>query len=628
MKRILLSFFVLGFVISSFAQTRVVAPANLRNKTVVRVPATAETMNFQNNGAIVTAPVNYDNLLDETTIGDTWYDLQSNTSMQNRIVKFDDGTIGAMWTFSADDQGTFDDRGAGYNYFDGNNWGPYPTERIEAAKTGWPAYDAYGENGEVYVAHYGTAADGLAIGIRDQKGTGTWQLGNILGPPEVPELLWPRMATGGVDNSVIHLLPLTAPVANGGAIYNGIDGAILYSRSTDGGMTWDPENELLDDMNSDYYLAFSGDTYEIDARGDVVAFLAGDSWTDLVMMKSTDGGDTWTKTVIWENPYPLFDPAAPIVTDTFYCADGAHDLAIDQNGMVHVAFGINRALSDGAQLSWFPLVDGLGYWNENRPTFSDDHHSLDPYGDPASELVEDYSLVGWAQDVNNNGTWDILGEVGLYYIGTSSMPTITVDDQNRVYIVYAGITETFDNGIQDYRHLWARGSNNSGNFWGGFVDLTSSLIHIFDECVFPSMATNSDDYLYLTYQVDTEPGLHVRGDEDPIGLNNINFMKVAKSEIPTGIKEVNNAFGKYDVSEVSPNPVSGAAKINVNVHNTTNLSLEVTNMTGQLVMVVDKGQVTPGMSTIDINSSLLANGVYFCTVKAEGVSVTKKMIVE
>ena len=218
--------------------------------------------------------------------------------------------------------------------------------------------------------------------------------------------------------------------------------------------------------------------------------------------------------------------------------------------------------------------------------------------------------------------------MGLYYVGTSSQPSITVDDQNRVFIVWAGLTETFDNGIQDYRHLWARGSNNNGNFWGGFTDLTSSLIHIFDECVFPSLAISSDDYLYLTYQVDTEPGLHVRGDEDPIGLNNINYIKVLKTDLMIGVDEQKQGFTKLDVSEVSPNPVSSSARINVNIHNTTNLSMEVTNMTGQVVMVVDKGQVNPGMSTIDINSSILANGVYFCTVKAEGVSVTKKMIVE
>ena len=42
-------------------------------------------------------------------------------------------------------------------------------------------------------------------------------------------------------------------------------------------------------------------------------------------------------------------------TDSFYCADGAHALAFDQSGMVHVVFGINWA-----------YVDADGY-HTNRP---------------------------------------------------------------------------------------------------------------------------------------------------------------------------------------------------------------------------------------------------------------------
>ena len=129
---------------------------------------------------------------------------------------------------------------------------------------------------------------------------------------------------------------------------------------------------------------------------------------DFVLMKSTDGGDTWNKTVIWEYPYPFFNPAAPFETDTFYCVDGAHHLAFDSEGMVHVVFGINRAVADADGTYWFPLVDGVGYWNENRPTFSNSLEALNPYGEAGSELEEDYSLIGWMQDLDGNDSLDIL----------------------------------------------------------------------------------------------------------------------------------------------------------------------------------------------------------------------------
>ena len=62
---------------------------------------------------------------EEALIGETFYDLQSNVSMQNRIYKYDDGTIGAAWTMGMDFP-TFSDRGTGYNYYNGLEWDAMP----------------------------------------------------------------------------------------------------------------------------------------------------------------------------------------------------------------------------------------------------------------------------------------------------------------------------------------------------------------------------------------------------------------------------------------------------------------------------------------------------------------------
>lgn len=625
MKRILLFTLVLLFTASSFAQ-RLSAPKDLHNNYLPKDKATTETTNFTNTTKIPAA--SYKVAVDEATMGITWYDLQSNSSMQNRIHWFEDGTIGGVYTFG-DTPTAFSERGTGYNYFDGNSWGPMSEERIEADRTGWPAYAPYGENGELVVSHYsGAAVEGLALSYRTEKGTGDWEYMTDFDLPDDEFLLWPRMATGGVDNSVIHLLPISAPTGNGGTVFEGVNGAILYSRSTDGGETWDPENVLLDDINSDYYLAIGGDTYEIQARGDVVAFVFGDGFTDLVMMKSTDGGDTWTKTVIYETPYPQWDPNNMFVTDTFYCSDGAHALAIDNNGMVHVAFGINHTYSDGGNTYWNWSVDGLGYWNEDRPVFSNDKFALSPYPEEEpSEMVVDYSLVGWAQDINGDGEWNVAEDVGLYYVGASSMPSIHVDDDGRVFIVYSSITEGFDNGAQNFRHIWARSGNNYGEWWGDHVDLTSALEHIFDECVFPSLSQSSDDYLYMNYQFDAEPGLHVRGDADEPTENKISFMKIGKDELVSGVAD-KPAVMEVDVTQNQPNPFSTTSMVYVNLRKASELSLEVSNMMGQVVYRVDAGYATAGLNKLTIDGSQLSSGVYFYTVKAGKDKITKKMIVE
>ncbi|MEZ5083319.1 MAG: carboxypeptidase-like regulatory domain-containing protein [Bacteroidales bacterium] len=476
-------------------------------------------------------------------IGDTRYDLQSNASMQNRIHLYDDGSIGAAWTMGFLDP-AFTDRGTGYNYYDGYNWNPFPVDGIEPDRVGWPSYTPWGPNGELIVAHYsGASTDGLIISKRQNKGTGDWSFVDYYGPTSNNYYLWPRAMSGGNDYNNLHVIALTALVANGGSVYQGMDGALLYSRSPDGGQTWDQEHVLFDEINSDYFYGISGDTYEIQTQGNNVAFLVGDKWTDLVLMKSTDNGDSWSKTVIWEHPYPLYDPNGSTPTDTFYCVDGAHSLAFDQNGKVHIAFGINRSFSQGSGVSWFPLVGGIGYWNEDMPIFSNNLNALSPYGDPGTELITDYNLIGWSQDLNGNGELDILGEIGLYYLGSSSMPQLVIDEMNNIFLIYSSVTESYNNGLQDYRHLWARGSNNNGQTWGDFVDLNSELVYIFSECVFPSVSQTTDNSIHLVFMEDNEPGMAVRGDEDPFWDNYMAYMNVLKSDIitliPGGILEGN-----------------------------------------------------------------------------------------
>lgn len=623
MKKILLISVVLLMVLPGLAQNRPAMSKELRNYAVKAGTPVLETTNFSHD-ALPSAQKLWPP--DEATVGITYYDNQSNSSSQPRVCFFDDGTAGAVFIFGVD-YPDFPERGTGYNYFDGAAWGTVPDAKIDPDRTGWPAYDAFGENGEVFMAHYsGAAYDGLVFGTRVEKGTGNWSFNDCFGPAGHEGMVWPRLATGGVNHSVIHQISLTRPVANGGTVYEGLDGALLYSRSSDGAVTWDPLNLLMEPLSSTYFTSIDADAYEIIADDNYVAILYGAPWMGLDLLKSDNNGDTWVHTNIWEHPYPLWVTGTP--TDTFYCADGAHHLAFDQSHTVHVVFGINRAYADAAGSYWFPLVGGVGYWNENRPTFSSDMDALCPYSDCAySELVADYSLIGWEQDVNQNGTWDVLGEVGLYYLGSSTWPQIVIDDMNQMFFIYSSVTETYNNGTQDYHHIWCRTSPN-GDWWGTFYDLTGDLIHIFDECVFPSAAINSDDYFYLVFQSDIEPGMAVRGDLDPYGENLIRYMKVLKDDVWTGIKDNSLPVLEYDVMQNTPNPASGITTIKINVRTATNLAIEVVNMIGQKVLNVDAGYVLPGMNNISLDAGKLTAGIYFYTVRAGEASVTKKMIVE
>lgn len=564
-------------------------------------------------------------LTEESSIGDTRYDNQSNASIPNRICLFDDGTIGATWTRSMQEP-MFADRGTGYNYFDGTQWGLYPESRIENIQTHRPTYTHWGATGEMVVSH--ASGSGLFISTRGEKGTGTWNFSSFSGPSGQPYILWNRAIASGTDYNRLHILALTLPTTHGGTPYMGLDGALLYSWSTDGGQSWYWQNEVLEGMASDEYTGFSADIYTFaEPKEDVVAFVVGDSWCDLFLMKSTDGGETFEKTIIWQHPYPLWQFGTP--TDTFYCADGAHSPVIDNSGMVHVAFGITRALADEDNTYWYPFVDGIAYWNENMPAFSDDVNALSPYNDPGSELIQDYNLIAWSQDVNGNGTLEFTGEIGSYFIGLSSMPQLVLDEQNRMVLVYSSVTETFTNGVQNYRHIWARGSNDGGVTWFDFLDLTSDFVHLFDECVYPSCAANSDNFVHLIYQHDLSPGTAVWGSQHPYEDNTIGYIKVGKSELlPVGIDDMSNPVPEMEVSQNYPNPFSGITEVKVNLKKACELSLEVTNLAGQIVYARTLRSTKPGENIITIDAGNLASGIYFYTVKTIEASATRKMIVE
>ena len=83
-----------------------------------------------------------------------------------------------------------------------------------------------------------------------------------------------------------------------GLLYQGINGALLYSRSQDGGETWDIQNQILPGMDSSLYHEFTTDAYAFaEPRDSIIAFVIGSWEHDCFLMKSTNFGETFQKTL-------------------------------------------------------------------------------------------------------------------------------------------------------------------------------------------------------------------------------------------------------------------------------------------------------------------------------------------
>jgi hypothetical protein len=438
------------------------------------------------------------------------------------------------------------------------------------------------------------------------------------------------MVTNGTSNMNLHVLALVAPIANGGSLFNGMDGCLLYYRSLDGGASWDIEHHQFEGITSDEILSMGGDRYAFaEPKGDTLAFVVGSKWHDLMLYKSVNNGEDWEMTTIWEHPYPLFDFNVT-VTDTFYCPDDGFSIALDNDGKAHIVFGITRVghFEVGDTYTSFPFIDGIGYWNEDMPPFesSDPLHTLNP-----DNLVVDETLVGWTQDINGNGEWDVIGTVeslGSYRMGISSMPQLHIDGNGVMYLVYSSIAETFQTNDQNYRHLFLRVSYDNGTTWQEeFYDLTGDVIHIFSECVFPSMAAKSDDALHIIYQNDAEPGLAIQGDEDPYTDNSIPYIRVEKSELGVGIHD-EEKIESLGYVKIYPNPVESVANINVRLVHEASLSIEIFDVIGKKVHELNFGHQNIGVHKFDLDLSFLNKGIYLCSVRSGNTVRTHKIIVD
>ncbi len=622
MKKLLLIALALFVGIAAFPQVSKVS------RQLVNTPAQAEFKKPISDLPEVFMPVNTtvaatQRAVNETVLGRTFYDLQTNTSLSNRIVMHPDGTMGATWTMGLSAT-SFPDRGTGYNYFDGSAWGAEPTARVESMRSGWPSYATWGPTGEINVSH--DAATGSIINTREVRGTGAWVEGLLQGPPGLEgDVTWPRVVTSGENNEVIHLIH----DSDAALTVTGQSSSMFYSRSTDGGATWDPQNIVMDGTGSDYYTEIGADEYTFAARGNTVVLLVADAWHDMFFLKSTDNGENWEKTVIWEHPYPFFDWDVTL-TDTFFAVDNSADVAIGPDGKVHVAFGLSRVLHDavGTTYTYFPYIDGIGYWNEDMPPFSNHVHALagPQYGYENSEMVENYNYIGWTQDMDGDGEITLVENLPMAYreIGFSTMPNITVDDDGQVFVAWSSTTETYDNFDYNFKKVWARAFANGE--WGPFLHVTNDIIHIFDESIYITVAEGTDNALYVFYQADGTPGTALDGDHD-YQENRMIVAAIDKTDLLTGIGENDKETNIASVSQNYPNPFNGTTTISVNLERSANLSLVVTNMLGQTVQSFERGNVPAGTFFFQVDGASLEQGIYFYTVNADNSKVTNKMIV-
>ncbi len=629
MKRFLCIVMLMAFGLASFSQN---SPSKLnhpRANESVRInytepidPRVAETAFTAPENMVQTQTQRGLNF-DETHISTTQFDMQTNASLGNRVFAWEDGTVAAISTWGVSGAPSFPDRGTAYSFYDGSNWSAMPTARQEPFRSGWPSIAPFGENGEVLASHGGTPF-GINVYTRPEKGSGEWTLSQL---PNVGgyELAWPRVATSGPDLTTIHVV----------ATDQGADDIpMFYNRSTDGGESWDGWIEMPG-LDSEFYnWNHTADNYVFAQNGDVLALAFFSRWFDVFYLKSTDGGETWEHHVAWEHPYPGWDWDVTQTSDTLYTNDNTGNITIDNNGNVHLVWGITRIAyweAGTGSYNYWPYTQGIAYWNETMGQIPDHpenvHHTLNP-----DYLFELGMLVGWVPDEDGDGEVSIFDFELFTYpraMSMTSWPTIAIDGNGSIVVAFSTVSETRNNGEYYYRSIYASYKDGLFGTWYHNADnLMDSFIHLFDEGIYPTAAAraNWDAYpdFWIVYNADNTPGIAAFDEDHAFNENQMYAVRIAPFWV--GLNTQTSPI--TNISAAYPNPSSGQAvnfDLNLSKAN-ANVVVSVYNLAGQLVSK-NVENTSLGMNRIMVETSNLRTGVYFCTIEVDGYKETRKFVV-
>jgi hypothetical protein len=592
MKNYLLAFFIFSFIHTAVAQKK------------------SFTANSFNNATIVS----------EEYIGYTFYDKQTNCSINNQICVQDDGRIGTIWDYSPNSVSgsipPFPNRGAGYNYFDNILWTPdYINSDVYVRIASPNLIESRG--GELIIAHEETSFDSSRIIVfhRDTMGVGIWDsIFPFLHP--LAGYTKASSSTSLAGHPDVHVIFL--------GMYPGTtDGQIYYSNSSDGGLTWSPEtvNPLIDSI---IYPAFGPDNYSIDSRDSIVVIGFGSPMTDVGILKSMDYGTTWIKKIIQQRPNPL--------PDTINSNGGDIHVLIDNEGMVHAWFSYLRQFDSSGVIIPDYYSDGLEYWNENMAS-------------------NNYIKIAQTQDFNGNGIIDFPSGITLsstcfwknpwgdYGAGQTIMPSAGIGTDGRIFLAYQALTEppNADTESVFFRHVYVMTLDTpyTSSMWtypfdiiptlaqGGFGENQEGMFACISRRVY-------NNQLHVLYQRDGFVGTSfapVGSCERERNLGSSSDIILATIDGATvGIQKTNAT--DFFVSQNYPNPANGLTNIDIGLKRISEVKINVVDILGRNVYNNSILKMEPRNHNIEINTSNWEAGIYNYTVTVGDEKVTRKMIIQ
>jgi len=362
-----------------------------------------------------------------------------------------------------------------------------------------------------------------------------------------------------------------------------------------------------------------------------------------LMLAWTDNGEDWN----FDEPLNITDviPPNPDLEGEAAYSDtlrpyATFDVIFDPQDNIHVVF------------------DARGFWEQPEPV---DIPPVDAITIDASYLFhwdEESAQItpvadGWYthREVDDDGEtirWPTPGA----FRSNVCQPTIAYDQDGDLYCVF-NFYPQMDYSLENYCNgdLMATVSEDNGETWYMPTRITETRTHLAEEgeseCeVYPSMPEKVDEFLHITYEIDTEPGTPIEDYEDrnewqslcfwmyhrvPVdeiqrdsiwegGPNwHAEYLSVKKSdntEQPTGFK--------FD--GIYPNPFNSIAFIEYKLSAPNSVEFELLDIKGRVVKKIFHGANAAGNHRLTIQGNELESGIYYVRISCNGHSQVRKVI--
>jgi len=359
----------------------------------------------------------------------------------------------------------------------------------------------------------------------------------------------------------------------------GYNGTIM--RSSDGGESW--ENQIIDD---NYCLR------DICFPTVLVGYCVGYSSEDGVILKTVDGGFSWTE-------------ITPIIPDLemLYSVDFMNE----DRGVAVGSSGEIVYTTDGG-VSWTEKT-GLGSTGLSRVRFGDTDRGW-IVGNSGKIICFDFNSDSWSEQTSSmtnsfNGLFALNADT-VWAVGWNGYVVRTLD---------TGLSwNTVAVTGKDYQDVWFASNGLDGYFSGVNFGQTSNggftIVH--------SPTGSLENLLYRLSFADVNNGWGCA----------FSGMILRFGEGSTGIEDFNHSIPSMPRTGIlsSPNPFTSSSTVSFTTPAECHVTLNLYDLSGRMVQTLQAGTLPGGEHSLMIDGTDLAAGMYFLRLTAEGAVETRSVV--